>query len=359
MTITTVEIVIAIASVLNLAWTLFWLLYLGLDSRQMNRRLKDAEHPPPSELRNRAVLIGQLAMMGLVNVMAGTLAGIGSSLFVDGGQFRWPSSQVPYTLIITAASLTVFSGIAIASYLTRPPRAWVWDTSDFRSYLRQIRSEGLVDETDLSEIRKRRLKWDKRTNVRPLRSPDELRRLALELPKAHQEWLSSASSASYTPREFGDRLRTDVTARKIWRWIGRKRLWQLGIPPFIAGFTIALIIIGRLAPTLSGLPAFFSRLLFVALTLICIVFVYRLAFIAGRLDLVMTNRYLALERKQLHDCDCLIEQIEESRRLQQEYSSHAGADGSTDKLVLRIGRWDLCRRSDGISLYRNRDNDPY
>jgi hypothetical protein len=35
-------------------------------------------------------MIGQLALMGMVNVMAGAQAGIGSSLFVDEGRLRWP-----------------------------------------------------------------------------------------------------------------------------------------------------------------------------------------------------------------------------------------------------------------------------
>jgi len=343
---TAVKIVIAFALFLDLIWTIIWLLYLGLDGRQMNRRMKDAEHPSPEDLRNRAVMVGQLALMGVVNVMAGALAGVGSSLFVDGGRFRWPSSQVPYALITVAVSLTVFSGTIIAAYITRPVRKWVWDTSDFRSYLRQIKREGLVSETGLVEIRKRRERWEKRTNARPLRTPEELSTLGLELPKAHEEWVSSAPN---DPVVFGSLLRADVTAKQVWRWIWRKRLWQLGIPPFIAGCTIALIIIGRLASILPSLPLLFAWLLLIVLALICIRSVYWLAFRVGRLDLVMTNRYLALERKQLSDCDCLIGQIEESHRRQQEYTSLAGANGSPDKLVFRIGRWDLCRRNEEIS----------
>lgn len=174
---TAVKISIAIALFLDLIWTIFWLLQIGLDGRQMNRRIKDADHPSPDELRNRAVMVGQLALMGMVNVMAGALAGIGSSLFVDEGRVRWPSSQAPYALIILAVSLTVFSGIIIAAYITRPARKWVWDTSDFRSYLRQIKREGVVSETELVEIRERRERWERHTNVRPLRNPEELRAL--------------------------------------------------------------------------------------------------------------------------------------------------------------------------------------
>jgi hypothetical protein len=348
---TTVKIVIAFTLFLDLIWTMFWLLYLGLDSRQMNRQIKDAEHPSPDELRNRAVMIGQLALMGLVNVMAGALAGIGSSLFVDGGRFRLPSSQVPYILIVIAASLTVFSGIIIGTYITRPAREWVWDTSDFRSYLRQVKREGLVSETELAKIRKRRDRWDVRTNVRPLRGPNDLSRLGLELRKAHEEW---ASSAPNDPVEFGTRLRADVTAKQVWRWIWRRRFWQLGVSSAIASCAVALIITGRLASKLPRLPILFPWLLLIALALICIAFVYLLAFRVGRLDLVMTNRYFALERKQLRDCDSLIGQIQELHRRRQEYASLAGADGSADKLVFRIGRWDLCRRNEEISEYRDR-----
>jgi hypothetical protein len=346
-----IKIIIAFALFLDLIWTLYWLLYLGLDSREMNRRIKDAEHPPPDELRDRVVIIGQLVLMSLVNVMAGTLAGIGASLFVDGGRFRWPSSNVPYALIIIAALLTGFSGLAIAAYITRPALMWVWDTSDFRSYLRQVKGEGLVSETSLAEIQKRRLKWDKRTDVRGLRSLDELGRLGLELPEAHEEW------GSRTPNdhvEFGRQILKDVTVGQTWRWIFRKRLWRLGIPPFIAGCALALIIIGRLAPTLPHLPIVFPWLLLVVFALFCILLLYTLAYRVGRLDLVMTNRLAALERKQLDDCDLLIEQIGELRKRQQEHALGAKVDGSTDKLMLRIGRWDLCRRSDGISAYPNR-----
>jgi len=340
-----VKIVIAFALVLNLLWTIIWLLYLGLDGRQMNRRMKDAERPSPDELRNRAVMVGQLALMGMVNVMAGALAGIGSSLFVDGKQFQWPSSQVPYALIVLAASLTVFSGMIIAAYITRPARKWVWDASGFRSYLRQIKREELVSETDLTEIRKRRERWKQRTNVNPLSNPEELSTLGLELSKAREEWVSSVPN---DPVEFGTLLRGSVTRKQVWRWILRKRLWQLGIPPFIAGCAIALIIISRLASILPSVPLWSAWLLLIVLAFICIRSVYWLAFRVGRLDLVMTNRYFALERKQLSDCDRLIGQINETHRRQQEHTSLAEANGSSDKLVFRIGQWDLCRHSEEI-----------
>jgi hypothetical protein len=339
---TAVKISIAIALFLDLIWAIIWLLQIGLDGRQMNRRIKDADHPSPDELRNRAVMIGQLALMGMVNVMAGALAGIGSSLFVDEGRLRWPSSQAPYALIILAVSLTVFSGVIIAAYITRPARKWVWDTSDFRSYLRQIKREGVVSETELVEIRERRERWEKHTNVRPLRNPEQLRALGLKLPKAREEWASSAPNDTV---EFGILLRDDVTHKQVWLWIWRRRLWQLGVPPFIAGCTIALIIVGRLALILPSVPLLFRWLLLIVVAVICIRSIYWLAFRVGRLDLVMTNRYLALERKQLSDCDRLIGQIKESHRRQHEYTSLTEANGSSDKLVLRIGRWDLCRHN--------------
>jgi hypothetical protein len=348
-----IKIIVAFALFFDLLWTLYWLLYLGLDDREMNRRIKDAEHPPPDELRNRVVITSQLVLMSLVNVMAGTVAGIAASLFVDGGRFRWPSSQVPFVLIIIAVLLTGFSGLAIAVYITRPALMWVWDTSDFRSYLQQVKGEGLVSEVGLAEIRQRRLKWDTRTNVRGLRNRDELGKLRLELPQAHKEW--GVSSAPDDHIEFARQLRKDVTAKQVWRWILRKRLWRLGMPPFIAGWTLALIIVGRLAPILPRLPIVFPWLLFVVLALICTLLLYILTFQVGQLDLVVTNRLAALERKQLDDCDSLIKQIRELHKRQQEHASDASVDGGTDKLMFRIGRWDLCRRSNGTSGYQNWD----
>lgn len=344
---TEVRIVAALVLILSLIWMAYWLLYLGLDGSRMNRRVKDAEHPSPDELRNRAVMVGQLALMGWINVTAATLAGIGGSLFDDGGRFRWPSSPAPYELILLAAALMALSGMIIATYITRPAWKWILDTSDFRSYLRQLKRKGVISETEPAEIRKRREKWQVRTNVRPLRSSEELRKLGLELEKAHEEWGSPPPNGSV---EFGARLREDVSDKQVRRWIWCKRRWQLWMPPFIAGCcAIALMITGSHGiDATASLRVLLTRLLLVVLVLICIALVRWLTFRVGRLDLVMTNRYFALERKQLNDCKSLIEQIEVAHGQQQKHASHAGADGSVDKLVLRIGRWDLSRRDEEI-----------
>ena len=342
----TVKIGIAFILFLDLIWTVFWLLYLGLDGRRMNRRIKDAEeHPSLEEMRNRAAMVGQLALMGMVNVIAGALAGVGSSLFVDGGQLRWPASQAPYQLLAFAISLTTFSGILISGYITRPARNWMWDSSDFRSYLRQIKGERQVGKTELTEIRKRCEDWKKRTNVRPLRNSEDLSTLGLKLPKAHEEW---ASSIPKDPVEFGTLLRDSTARTQVGRWIWRKRRWQLGVPPFIAGCAIALIINGRLTLILPRLPLIADLSILIALTLICIRSAYWLAFRVGRLDLVMTNRYFALERKQLDDCNLLMGEIEELHKRQQQHASLTGAGSSSDELLFRIGRWDL-----GLTIKRH------
>lgn len=338
---TVVRLVVGFALFIALLWAPISLLSLGLDNMLMNRQVKDLERPNPDEIRSYKVIVNQFVPMSVVNLMAGALAGIGASLFVDSGRLRWPSSQTPIVLIGLAIFLTEFTGIAIAFYVTRPTRAWITDSSVFRSYLRQVNARRWVGDNELADIKRLQAMWSVKTNVRPLRDPNELRDLALELPTAHEEW---ASVIRYDPVEFGARLRADVSMKQVRRWIRRKRLWRLGIPPLMTGLVLAALIRGLIR--LTGLAAWLSVLLFVPLACGCVLSLYWLAFRVGRLDLVMTNRYLALERKQLCDSNKLISQIEQSQGQEQTNASPSADVPDSSRFVIRIGRWELCHRPD-------------
>jgi hypothetical protein len=336
---TVVRLVVGFAVFLALLWTPISLLSLGLDDLLMKRRIKDLERPNPDEIRSYKIIVSQFVPMSVVNVMAGALAGIGASLFVDSGRLRWPSSQTPIVLIGLAIFLTEFTGIAIAFSVTRPTRAWITDSSVFRSYLRQVNARRWVGDSELADIKRLQEMWSAKTNVRPLRDPDELRGLGLELPMAREEW---ASLVRYDPVQFRDRLRADVNTRQIRRWITRKRLWRLGIPPLVTGLALAGVIRGLIR--LTGLSTWVSVLLFVPLAFGCVFLLYWLAFRIGGRDLVATNRYLALERKQLCDSDKLISQIEQSNGQEQANASPTDGVPDSSRFVIRIGRWELCHR---------------
>jgi hypothetical protein len=323
-------------------WAPIGLSTLGLDNSRMNKRIKDAERPHPDEIRDNRAIAAQFVPMSMVNLTAGSLAGIGASLFVSGGRLLWPASKVPLALIVSAIVLIEFTGIAIVAYLSRPRWAWVEDSSIFRSYLRQLKARGWIGEGELAEVQKRRSAWLSKTIVRPLRSPHDLCELSLEFSSARQEW---ASSIRYNPVEFGARLRAEVSVKQARRWILHRRLWRLGIAPLMSGLAIAGLICGLISFT--GLPASLSVLLFVPLSFSCVGGLYWIAFRVGRLDLVMTNRYLALERAQLRDCDRLIAKIEELHKREQVSTPVACTNSDAARVILRIGRWAIWRHQDG------------
>lgn len=323
--------------VASLAW-----LTLGLDNSRMNRRIKDFDGPQPDEVRNARVMASQFVTMNVVNLIAAALAGIGGSLFVDGGRLRLSSTQAPALLLVSfAVILTEFTGMAVASYVSRPVRAFITDTSIFRSHLRGLRARGGVGENELAEIRIDREGWRGKTKARRLCDPDELRRLGLALPRAPEEWVARCD-----PVRFGVRLRADVSMEEVLRWITRKRLWRLGIPPLMLGLALAIITGG-----LAGFDDLMPSLWVPLYAILAIGFsspLYLLTYQFGQVDLVMTNRYLALERKQLRDCDQLISQIQQLHDREQVNAAQAGADLSAYRVLLRIGQWDLCRRDDRI-----------
>jgi hypothetical protein len=328
-------------------WTPLSLIPLSLENSRMNRRIVDAERPHPDEVRNSRVIAAQFVPMSVVTLMAGALAGIGASMFVDNGRLRWPSSQAPLALIVSAIALTELIGIVLVAYLTRPTWAWIEDSSVFRSYLRQVKARGWAGERELAQLRKRQSTWAGTTNVRPLRSPRDLRELGLELPAAYKEW---ASPDGCDHAEFGAELQADVSRKQIERWIMRRRLWRLGIPPLVTALAIAGEARGLMV--VAGLPFSLSLVLTVPVAFCCGIVLYWLAFRVGRLDLVMTNRYLALERAQLRDCDQLMAQIDELHTREQANASPASADSSADWLTLRIGRWEICRHHNGTQATR-------
>ncbi len=320
--------------VASLAW-----LTLSVDNSRMNRRIKDFDGPQPDEIRNARVIASQFVTMNVVNLIAAALAGIGGSLFVDGGRLRLPSTQAPLLSLSFAVILTEFTGMAVAFYVSRPLRAWITDSSIFRSHLRALRARGIVGENELAEIRKDLREWLGKTKARPLHDPDELCRLGLALPKAPGEWI-----ARRDPVEFGILLRADVRMEQVLRWITRKRLWRLGIPPLMLGVALAIITGG-----LAGFDDLVPSLSVSLYAILAIGFsspLYVLTYQFGRLDLVMTNRYLALERKQLRDCDQLISQLQELHDREHVTATQAGAGPSAYRVLLRIGQWDLCRRYD-------------
>lgn len=342
-----VGLAVGAAVVGAILWTPLSLIPLSLENSRMNRRIVDADRPHPDEVRNSRVIAAQFVPMTVVNLMAGALAGIGASMFVDNGRLRWPSSPAPLVLIVSAIALTELIGIVLVAYLTRPTWAWIEDSSVFRSYLRQVKARGWAGERELAQLRKRQSAWAGTTNVRPLRSPRDLRELGLELPAAGKEW---ASHEGCDHAEFGAELQADVSRKQVGRWITRRRLWRLGIPPLVTALAIAGEARGLMVA--AGLTFSWSLVLTVPIAFCCAVVLYWLAFRVGRLDLVMTNRYLALERAQLRDCDQLIDQINEMHAREQADASPVPADSGADQLMLRIGRWEICRHHNGTQATR-------
>ena len=249
-------------------WAPISLLAIGLDRAYKNKHIKDIEGPRPDEVRDNTVMAGQFVTMNIINLMAGGLAGIGTALFVDNGRLRWPSSPVPIALIVLALILAEFTGMAILAYIARPASRWVRNPSVFRSYLKQLNERGQVSENDLADIQRLRSIWSTKTNVWPLRKRDELEGLKLVLPMASKEW---ASSVPYDPVQFGVALHDQVSRRQVRSWIFRKRLLRLGIPPFVSGFALA-VIIWALVGTSVGLKGLLSVSILISLVVICIIF---------------------------------------------------------------------------------------
>lgn len=317
-------------------WAPICLLSIGISNLRESRRLEDNDGPLPDDVRNSRAIAGQLVPMSLANLMGGALAGIGASLYVNNGKLRWPSSSMPEALIIVALMLTEFSGMAITLYVTRPTRAWITDANVFRSHLRQIRDRGWIGKSDLAEIEKRKLEWKEKTDIRPLRKSDELYKSKLYLPAAKDEWLSPTP---YEPKIFTSKLLANVSSRQVWRWIMRKRLWKLGVPPLVSGLALALLI-SVVSYQVHPAAVSVMRLFLLLLSVSCPAAFYWVTYRVGRLDLVMTNRYFALERAQLRDCDGLIDEIKGDYEV-----SRNGVRLDAGRVVLRFGRWDICKRS--------------
>jgi len=320
------------------AWAFISLISLWADNWRMNRQIKDGRGPRPDELRNASTMAGQLVLINVINIITGATAGIGASLFVGTDKLRWPPTGLAIALITAALIVTEITGIFVIRYTSRPTRAWITDTSIFRAYLTQVSASGLVSDEDMQDILASRSEWSCRTVVRPLRTAQEMQELGLELISAREEW---ASPASIDPVEFGKMLQARVSRKQVWLWIRRKRIWRLGIPPGASAFTLAALTLVTLNWYGYAGPGTLVPLIF--FTPIWGGFLYGAAFFVARRDLIMTNRYLALEAKQLSDCDRLIEQIKELQAFRKsEVISNREAGSS---VIVRIGRWDLRLRS--------------
>jgi hypothetical protein len=338
-----IRLVVGLLAVSLTLWAPISLLPIGIDRAYMNKHIKDIEGPHPDDVRNSMAMASQFVTMNIINLMAGALAGIGVSLFVDNGRLRWPSSQVPTAFIILSLALAEFTGIVILAYIARPTPRWITNPSVFRSYLWRLNERGRVSKNDLAEIRRLQSTWKTRTNAWPLRKRDELQALKLMLPMASQEWVSPVPC---DPIRFGAELLTQVSRRQVRNWIFRKRLLRLGIPPSISGFALASII-WALISTSADLEGWMSILLLIAIGVVCIVLLCWLAFRIGRLDLVVVNRMFALEEAQLRDCGEQIDQIEKWHKRKMN-SSAVDQEGSSDgQLVVRIGSWELFRHHNG------------
>lgn len=330
-------------------WAPISLLSLGSYNSRMNNHIKDADGRHPDDVRNDRAVAGQLVPMSVLNLMAGALAGIGASLFVVNGRLRWPSSGVPMALFIVALCLVEIPGMFIISYLSRPTRDWVTDSSVLRSYLRVVNARGWVGNGELADIRKLRRGWDTKTSARPLRSPGELAREGLELPAAQAEW---SSSVPVDPALFKHSLCSQVNPRQIRGWIKQRRIFRLGASPLISGLAVAAILRGLI--DLIGVPIWLSISLLFPLAVGCAVPLYWWGFCVARKELVVVNRLLALERAQLRDCDVLLAEIESWKVQEHNGLRSADAEGCVGRLMLRIGRWDVLRRNDAHpGLIRN------
>lgn len=303
--------------------TLISLLGLSAHNQHMNRKIKDGKGLLPEEAKNLSSLGGQLVLMNVINVIAGATAGVGASLFVDGDRLRWPPTGWAVALIAAALFAAEITGIFVVRYTTRPTRAWITDASIFRAKLIQISRLGPIDDEEMEELLDTRDEWRSRTIVRPLRNRSELQQLGLELKSARQEWISTTP---INRKEFGNRLLAEVSSKQVRLWIRSKRRW-LAILPTGSAVSLAATIITELWVVAT------SRLLLVITALVCGLICeaafYGITFPVARRDLVMTNRYVALERMQLNACEQLIQRIQENR----------------DHLVMRIGGWDLYRRA--------------
>lgn len=313
------------------------LLRLFVDNRRLNRRIKDGKGLHPDDAKNLSSLGGQLVLMNVINVIAGASAGVGSSLFVDGDRLRWPPTGWAAALIAGALFAAEITGIFVVRYTTRPTRAWITDTSIFRSQLTQISRIGPIDDEEMKEICSIRKEWCSRTIVRPLRSRSELHRLGLELGSARQEW---TSAVPVDRKEFGNRLLAEVSRKQARLWIRSKRRWPAILPTGSAVSLVVSIIIEMWAASSSR---FLLVSVAVVIGLVWGAALYHLTIPVARRDLVMTNRCVALERMQLSDCDQLIQRIKENRK-----SERAGSRLEVpwlDRLVMRVGGWELYRRA--------------
>jgi hypothetical protein len=328
--------VIVIIFCLTTLGTLISLLSLSADNRRMNRQIKDGQGLHPDDARNLSSLGGQLVLINLINVIAGAAAGVGASLFVDGDRLRWPPTGWAGALIVAALVAAEITGIFVVRYTTRPTRAWITDTSIFRTYLTRISRSGPVDDGEMEEILASRDEWLSRTIVRPLRSRSELQRLGLELKSARQEWISTEP---IDRAAFGNQLISEVSRKQVHLWIKHKRRWRLAILPAGSAASLTASIIIELWVAAS------SRFLLVIISLVTGLLwgaaLYRVTFPVARRDLIMTNRYVALERMQLNACQRLIQRIEEAR--ESEDSGLRLKTSGHGRLVMRIGTWDLYR----------------
>lgn len=161
------------------AWALISAFSLWTDNWRMNQQIKDGKGLHPNEVRNLSSLGGQLVLINVINVIAGATAGIGASLFVDGAQLRWPPTELAVGLIATALAATEITGIFVIRYTTRPTRAWITDSSIFRSYLARINASGLVGDDDMDDILATQSKWSSHTIVRPCEAGKNCKNLDL------------------------------------------------------------------------------------------------------------------------------------------------------------------------------------
>lgn len=223
-----------------------------VSQRLSNSRMRGHSYRlQPRVLRSRRDLFQQIVVVNMVGVLAGAVAGLGASLFVDDGRLRFPTEPWPVIIIGSSVMLVLLVGSWTVIRLSRPEHERYADAEMLsRATKDMIRAPTSLDPRELRRSRqfiKRRM-WSSR-----IYGPrDRDRYLKPGISCARQEWLwvengdttrrpSSAHDqdhAQWRYRDFRRQMYRGASWRVVVDWAVR------GPSRFAAALFMAAAVIG-------------------------------------------------------------------------------------------------------------------
>lgn len=312
---------------------IFNLVLLGTGARRTNRRLRQVPGASAGHVRDTVSLFAQLALAGVVALVAGFLVNISASYCFLNGQFVWPSSDVPYLLFEVACGLVLSAGGVLTLWVSRPDADWIRNATTLRATLREMSRAPSSVSLTLDELERRYQELERGTTVFGLGTPDWLLRHGFHSTLAEAEWTRGPGR---DPVEWPRRIGEDLTWKQSVRWLLRRHWLGLAVQFLWPVAAVALVCLPLTTTQVTKLGQFLGGGAVLTVMLLALAAVPAVR--GARCELVLVNRLVALERATLRECGLLLV------RLRSDDAMPARQSPPGMRRVLAIGGWSLWRR---------------